>query len=488
MPPFGLVGPTFQHPLSTVNAELTVNWVPEVTSGGQAKSSLVLVKRPGLNGVTTAGTARWRGGIEQNGRAFTINGVKFTEITYVGGAFVATDRSTVDLADDGKPASTAANGDQGDQIAIAAGGLGYIFTLSTNTLAQITDPQFPANVVQVAYVDGYFIWIVENSTTFYLSSLYDGTAYAATDIGEKSKTHDYIMAVFVDQDEGKPWFIGKQKTEVWWNDGGAGFPFSPVDLIIPYGTGSRFSWTNLGSSIYGLGQNKDGGRVVLRYQGYNYERISHHAMEAAVQDYSETAIANAQGFAFEWRGHRFYALTFVEANTTWVYDESTDMWTQWDHWDAATATSEAFIGIGHMFAFGAHLMGSLEDGTIYEWSADYLDDDGSVIRRVRRAPYVHKSGYQVRHDQLTIGFQMGTGLSIGQGSDPTAIVRWSDNQAKSWSFEKEVKIGQQGRYKDRAVLRRLGVGGFNGRVYEVVVTDPVIDGIADEDLIVGRVA
>lgn len=484
MPPFGLVGPTYQHPLSTVNSELCRNWIPERTSGGQAKAQLVYVKRPGLGAFGSAGVDRWRAGIEQNGRAFVVTGKKWGEINADG---TVTDRSgVVVLADDGKPACCAANGDQGDQIIIIAGGLGYIYTLSTNTLAAIVDVDFPANAVSVVFIDGYFIVTKLDSTGFYLSAAYNGTSWATADVGEKSKTTDYITRVIVDQDEGKAWFIGRRKTEVWANDGSAAFPLAPIDLIIPFGGAATFSWTNLGGGIYGLGQSEDGGRVVVRYQGYNYERISHHAMEAAIQDYSEVAIANAQGFGLEWHGHRFYILTFVEAGVTWVYDESTDLWTNWDHWN--DGVSEAFLGVGHMFVFGKHLMGSHDDGTIYDFSSAYLDDDGDVIRRERRAPYVHKSGKRVRHDVLTIGFQMGVGIAVGQGEAPVALVSWSDDQGKNFVVEREVSLGAMGDNGAVAQLRRLGVSGYHGRVYRVVVTDPVIDGIADEDLVTGRAA
>ena len=54
---------------------------------------------------------------------------------------------------------------------------------------------------------------------------------------------------------------------------------------------------------------------------------------------------------------------------------------------------------------------------------------------------------------------------------PQAMLRWSNDGGSTWSNEHWVTIGQQGRYKNRAIWRRLGMA--RDRVFEVVVTDPV---------------
>ena len=51
------------------------------------------------------------------------------------------------------------------------------------------------------------------------------------------------------------------------------------------------------------------------------------------------------------------------------------------------------------------------------------------------------------------------------------MLRWSNDGGSTWSNEHWVGIGQQGKYKNRAIWRRLGQA--RDRVFEVVVTDPV---------------
>ena len=74
-------------------------------------------------------------------------------------------------------------------------------------------------------------------------------------------------------------------------------------------------------------------------------------------------------------------------------------------------------------------------------------------------------------DELQIQFQPGVGISTGQGDNPQAMLRWSNDGGSTWSNEHWTSIGQVGKYKNRAIWRRLGMA--RDRVFEVVVTDPI---------------
>jgi hypothetical protein len=54
---------------------------------------------------------------------------------------------------------------------------------------------------------------------------------------------------------------------------------------------------------------------------------------------------------------------------------------------------------------------------------------------------------------------------------PQAMLRWSNDGGSTWSNEHWTGVGQMGRYKNRAIWRRLGQA--RDRIFEVVVTDPV---------------
>jgi hypothetical protein len=56
-------------------------------------------------------------------------------------------------------------------------------------------------------------------------------------------------------------------------------------------------------------------------------------------------------------------------------------------------------------------------------------------------------------------------------TNPQAMLRWSNDGGSTWSNEHWTGIGQLGKYKNRAIWRRLGTA--RDRIFEVVVTDPV---------------
>jgi len=50
-------------------------------------------------------------------------------------------------------------------------------------------------------------------------------------------------------------------------------------------------------------------------------------------------------------------------------------------------------------------------------------------------------------------------------------LRWSNDGGSTWSNEHWTTIGAVGRYKNRAIWRRLGMA--RDRIFEVSMTDPV---------------
>ncbi len=90
---------------------------------------------------------------------------------------------------------------------------------------------------------------------------------------------------------------------------------------------------------------------------------------------------------------------------------------------------------------------------------------------MRRCPHLTSDLQRQFFHNLQIQFQPGVGLQTGQGSDPEFILRWSNDGGFTFGNDHIVKIGKAGKYKNRAIKRRLGYA--RDRVYEVVVTDPV---------------
>jgi hypothetical protein len=117
------------------------------------------------------------------------------------------------------------------------------------------------------------------------------------------------------------------------------------------------------------------------------------------------------------------------------------------------------------------LVGDYQNGAIYAIDNKTYTDNGQTIRRLRRAPHLVTDFNQQYFEMLQLQFQPGTGLSTGQGADPQAMLRWSNDGGSTWSNEHWRSIGQIGKYKNRVIWRRLGTA--RDRVFEVVFSDPV---------------
>jgi hypothetical protein len=84
---------------------------------------------------------------------------------------------------------------------------------------------------------------------------------------------------------------------------------------------------------------------------------------------------------------------------------------------------------------------------------------------------VKNEGKNIFHHQLEIFFEHGVGPITGQGSDPQAMLQYSDDGGHTWSSELWRSAGKIGKYEWRAVWNRLGASRH--RNYRLIVTDPV---------------
>ena len=80
----------------------------------------------------------------------------------------------------------------------------------------------------------------------------------------------------------------------------------------------------------------------------------------------------AEAFAHQMGGHQFYWLYVPGLDTTPVYDLAENQWAERAMWDVALGVNTPHVARCHCYAFGKHLIGTRDSGTIYELSPDYL--------------------------------------------------------------------------------------------------------------------
>jgi len=442
-----------------------VNLFPEVVPEA-GKEPAFLQRAPGLKFLQTVGTGPIRGlwAHQTNGSDFyVVSGNQFFKLT----GLTATPTLIGTVAGTG-PVSIA---DNGTQIFIAANPYGYIYNEVTNMFGPITDPDF-AGAVTVSYLDGYFVFNEPNSQKIWVTQLLDGTSIDPLDFASAEGSPDGVVAVLTDHRE--LWVFGTDTTEVWYNAGQIDFPLVRIQgAFNELGCAAPYSVAKMDNQIYWLGKDARGQGMVYRAAGYVGQRISTHAIEWQLQEYSN--ISDATGYTYQQDGHSFYVLNFPSANTTWVYDVATGAW----HERAAFANG-AFDRhrADNMCNFeGNIVVGDYQNGNIYTFDLTVYADNGQPqkwLRSWRALPTGQNNLRRTAQHSLQLDCETGVGLVTGQGSDPQVMLRFSDDGGHTWSNEHWKSMGPIGRFGKRTIWRRLGMTlKIRDRVYEVSGTDPV---------------
>lgn len=405
-------------------------------------------------------------------------------------------------------------------LGTGTGGLGT-YTLSASSTVAVAQTMYAINFSVLPQSDGGFsggtsVDVVDN---YFVYSRPDSQWWGASDLlspisanlsyGIKDGAPDNLVALIVDHRE--VYLMGEASSEVWADVGAVPFPFQRIPgTSTQHGVAAKFSISRLGNSFAFVSRNNRGQAQIMQMSGYLPQRISNHAVEnTLVNQYIDNAIA----WTYQLEGHEVYVVSFPSLELTWAYDATTQMWHKWLY-TADDNTYQRHRGNCCAVFQGMVLIGDYENGKIYELDKTNYTDDGQLVRRLRRAPhlvtdlqrqyfeefqiqfqpgvgqgglllsapnyirYLTDPYYLAPNDALTIGafeiVQIGNYTGVPQNlyvTNPQAMLRWSNDGGSTWSREYWTSIGQQGKYKNRAIWRRLGQA--RDRVFEVSITAPV---------------
>jgi hypothetical protein len=450
-----------------------VNLFPEIVPEA-GKEPAFLNRAPGLNLLATIGTGPIRGlwaFSPQDGTAFVVSG---TELYKINNSYTATLLGNV--AGTG-PVSMA---DNGTQLFIAANGPSYIYNNTTNVFGPITG--FFPGAVTVCYLDGYFVFNEPNSQKLWVTALLDGTSIDPLEFASTEGSPDGLIAVAANFRE--VWAFGTNSIEVWYDSGATDFPLQRIQgAFNELGCAAPYSVAKMDNGMFWLGRDRRGQGMVYRANGYTGQRISTHAVEWQIQQYSD--ISDAIAYTYQQGGHSFYVLTFPSGNATWVYDAATEAWHEragWVNGDFTRHRSNCQMAFNNQI-----VVGDFENGNLYAFDLDVYADNGSIqkwLRSWRALPTGQNNLKRTAHHSLQLDCESGVGLNLGQGSDPQVMLRWSDDGGHTYSNEHWSPVGKIGAYYHRVFWRRLGMTlKLRDRVYEVSGTDPVKTVIMGAELI-----
>lgn len=407
---------------------------------GDKQQDFAVMAIPGLSVFAAVGTGPIRGTHTMGGSLFVVSGSDLYSVDSQGqtsliGALPG--QSFVQMADNGA------------ELAVAADGIAYV--VSEGLIVQ------PANlpaVTDVAYIDGYFIWSLRDSSQCMYSAIGDGTSYDPLDIISAEGLPGSIIGIIANHRELH--IFKDASTEIFYNSGGSDNAFERQgNAFIERGCFDRDSIAKVDNSVQFLGDDK----IVYRLDGYTPVRISTHAIEYRLSD-----CTFARSFSYTQEGHKFYGLT-VDAGT-FLYDLATGTWHERRSWDRDN------YRVGHASAlWGGTIFGDNVTSALYRPDFDVLTEAGDPIRVEIELPSLNAARARVTMYAFEAYFETGVGLNSGQGSDPQIMMTYSDDGGRTWSNELWRSLGAIGEYRTRAVWRSLGQ--FRQRAIRLVVTDPV---------------
>jgi hypothetical protein len=372
-----------------------------------------------------------------------------------------------------------------------------------------TDGAFSgANTVDI--IDNYFVYNNPTTQQFGASDLLSPIS-PNTSFSLKDGAPDDLVALIVDHRE--IYLMGEISSEVWTDVGAVPFPFQRIPgTSTQHGIAAPFSISRLGNSFAYVSRNNRGQSQIMQMQGYIPQRISTHAVENTL---ANQYVGDAISWTYQLEGHEVFVVTFPSLELTWAFDATTAMWHKWLY---TTDKNEYQRHRGNCCAVfqGLVIIGDYENGKLYELDKTNYTDDGQNIRRLRRAPHLVTEFQRQYFDELQIQFQPGVGTTGISGvtqvdttntiylgdnytiaasetfsiepektyilatqqpvittttNNPQAMLRWSNDGGSTWSNEHWTSVGQLGKYRNRAIWRRLGTA--RDRIFEVSVSDPV---------------
>lgn len=463
-----LTGQAYKFEASQLSDQTCINWYP---SAGHSKNNVqydaVEFPTPGLETSIDVSdqpsqTVRW---------GASIAGVSYA---IVGNAFYSLDHTFQTYTQLGTLNSTSGlvkHAYNNTQILLVDGSYGYVYTPSTDTFEEITDPTFVAPHT-ITFMQGYAVYTQPNTNVFQVGTLNDFLTWDVLFQGTFQYTGDNLVTAISSHLD--LWLFGETRTEVRQNQPDPALPdaqpFAPIPgVLIEKGCAAKYSVCQLSNTLFWLAQNEQGGYEVVTVTGeYVPQTVSNEPLHQEWNTYD--TVSDAQAFSYFFNGHPFYVITFPTANKTWVYDVSQGAWHQWASVDDSNNYTRH---LSNCFWFHQNIpyVGGYNTTKIYRIAADVYTDDGSPIIRERTLPTIMNSLKRSSISQLWVDCEVGRGAVSGQGQNPRLMLTISGDGGRTWTPEKLGNLGRMGEYKAHCRWYRLGTKRYF--TAKLRISDPV---------------
>jgi len=452
-----IVGQSYHLKDWAIDCQRTVNLYPQIIESGNTPQVSALLPTEGLNKLYDYGVGPIRGMYALTDQLLFVSGNKLYSLDKDGWLTTVGDIDGADLV---------TFADDSLHVVISADSM-YKYVIATKILTKlvINDDTGFFGATSVTFLDSRFIWTVPNSGRIQWSKLLSSDTTALSYATAETKSDNLVRVI---ASNGQLWLIGEKTTEIWNSTGAQDAPYQRQSgAYIPVGCLAKNSISVFGSGLVWLAQTEHGSNQIIMMNGYQPERISNHAIETEISNYTKTD--DAYSFAYQSNGHSFYVISFPSAKKTWCFDATTRMWHERSFYNAETSKHEHHHAMTHCFFSGQHLVGDRANGKIYKLDANKQTDDGETIVRERTTPCLNPHATRMIFDEVQLICQVGQ----DENTKPQIMFDWSDDNGKTWSNDRLEEIandlGAIGEYQKRVIFRRLGQSF--GRVFRVRMTD-----------------
>jgi len=182
-------------------------------------------------------------------------------------------------------------------------------------------------------------------------------------------------------------------------------------------------------------------------------------------------VSDAVAFTYSMEGHSFFVISFPSQPATWVFDVATNLWHERRSYDDERRSLDRWRVGTYARCYDRHVVGDYDTNALYTLDLDEGTEAGNALIREAISPPIHADGSRITMSRLEVELETGIGLTTGQGSQPQAMLQWSDDGARTWSNEHWSSMGAIGAYRRRVRWYRLGQ--FRERYFRLVISDPI---------------
>lgn len=443
------IGPSYHLDDRKAAVQTAINCYLEQIEGLGEERQLTQVSAPGLRPYLNVGAGEILGQRNVEGRWFVVTGTTLFEI--VSGA--AVNRGTISFA------STLVGMAHGNtQLVIVNGANGYVFNLQTNVLTQITSAGWRGSH-SVSFIDGYFVFVDQDTDQFYLSAIDDASTLDALDFSSADTQPDNIATTHILHRE--LLLIGDYTTEPWLNSGGALFPFDRYTSVqIDVGTVGRWASAIAADSLFFVGQTRSGRGIVYRMSGHQPQRVSTRSIEQMLA--KSTDLSLAEMWTYQVDGHEFVGINAPGLETTLVFDAAIQQWHERAElspsggWEPCRITTVCHVN-GGQYAGAA-------DGALYLIDQTY--DQYGTDQKVRERTWPHL----IKSSMEPITFHaLELACTTGAGGNVTLEI--SNDGGFTFGPPLIRSLGVTGRWMQK--VRWMMLGTASDRVFRLRCSDAV---------------